>query len=174
MDGVGLWLYWQNRNNWFLIIPIHALDQACQEGTVTKNFYVSATAPSYIQASGISGMMTYLAKGPISVAVDASTWSAYSSGVLRCGRNLQYNHAVVLVGVESTGNYIVRNSWGPNWGESGYIRISSSSTANCGILSYMFFPKLLWSNIIYFFRLIKYIQTVMILCSCMYGSILII
>lgn len=66
---------------------------------MTKNFYVSATSPSYLRPIGIAGMLLYLAKGPISVIVDASKWGPYLTGVLRCSRNVQYNHAVVLVGV---------------------------------------------------------------------------
>ncbi|CAI2373481.1 unnamed protein product [Moneuplotes crassus] len=72
-----------------------------------------------------SSMHSALGGGPISIAVDASTWSTYRQGVMtssQCGRNM--NHAVVLVGYNPTDNaWIVRNSWGSNWGESGHIRL---------------------------------------------------
>jgi len=39
--------------------------------------------------------------------------------------NYGINHAIVLVGWDdSTGTWILRNSWGPYWGESGYMRIA--------------------------------------------------
>jgi len=63
--------------------------------------------------------------GPPSVCVDASSWQSYSGGVLTdCGQ--QIDHAVQAVGLDDTANaYIVRNSWGEGWGESGYIRIQT-------------------------------------------------
>ena len=45
------------------------------------------------------------------------------------------NHAVVVVGygTEANGDYwIVKNSWGNNWGEKGFIKIMRGST-QCGI-----------------------------------------
>ncbi len=74
--------------------------------------------------------MTHLAEvGPLAVAVDASRWSGYRNGVFDgCAfdANIALNHAVQLVGYgtdAAEGDYwIVRNSWGASWGESGYIR----------------------------------------------------
>jgi len=41
-------------------------------------------------------------------------------------------HAVTIVGYNDTGQYfIVKNSWGTNWGESGYFRIAYSELASC-------------------------------------------
>ena len=39
---------------------------------------------------------------------------------------------MLLVGYTSD-FWIVKNSWGTNWGEDGYIRITKSSLQNCGI-----------------------------------------
>ncbi|MCS6760420.1 MAG: C1 family peptidase [Candidatus Devosia euplotis] len=70
-----------------------------------------------------AAMYSALKHGPISIAVDASTWSSYRGGVVTsCGKGM--NHAVVLAGYQSSTNaWIVRNSWGRSWGESGYIRL---------------------------------------------------
>jgi len=61
------------------------------------------------------------ASGPPSVAVDASTWSSYRSGILTsCGSNV--DHAVQATAL--TNNvYTVRNSWSTAWGEAGFIRL---------------------------------------------------
>lgn len=45
----------------------------------------------------------------------------------------QLNHAVVTVGY-SPDYWIVRNSWSPQWGEEGYIKIQSDANA-CAIES---------------------------------------
>lgn len=63
--------------------------------------------------------------GPLSICIDASTWSTYSGGIMSaCGN--QINHAVQAVGVDdsSGGYWKVRNSWGTGWGEAGFIRLA--------------------------------------------------
>jgi cathepsin L len=87
-------------------------------------------------------MATKLLSGPLSVCVDASKWSDYGSGIFKCSTTVRINHAVVIVGVDSTGNWKVRNSWGAGWGEAGYIRISANKSNNCGIEQYAAFPIL--------------------------------
>ena len=73
-----------------------------------------------------------LANYPLTVAVDATNWQWYSSGVLsRCGKSL--NHAVLLVGYNSDDTWIIKNSWGTGWGEKGFITLSAGNT--CGVLS---------------------------------------
>lgn len=85
-------------------------------------------------------------KGPVCVSVDASSnqFMQYHSGILisnDCGgATPELDHAVTAVGYGKNligqGYFIVRNSWGTNWGEHGYIRMSSDIGGNgvCGIL----------------------------------------
>jgi cathepsin L len=64
--------------------------------------------------------------GPVAVSVAASEWSDYESGVFdgcsTSGAGTDIDHAVMLVGYDSE-SWIIRNSWTPLWGESGYIRL---------------------------------------------------
>jgi cathepsin F/cysteine peptidase B len=75
-----------------------------------------------------------LVSGPLSVCVQAATWQYYRGGVLsQCGRSsAPIDHCVQLVGFGSSGGgggdfWSVRNTWGPYWGEQGYIRLARGS-----------------------------------------------
>ena len=76
-----------------------------------------------------SAMRTALNKQPISVAIQADTRSfqTYKSGVYYgtdCGTQL--DHAVNIVGYGSENGvdyFLLRNSWGTFWGESGYMKM---------------------------------------------------
>mmetsp|Transcript_154 Transcript_154/g.659 ORF Transcript_154/g.659 Transcript_154/m.659 type:complete len:161 (-) Transcript_154:116-598(-) len=69
-------------------------------------------------------MVSYvLTTGPLSVCLDASTWSTYTGGIMAsCGTMI--DHCVQAVGVDTgKGFWTVRNSWGVGWGEDGFIRL---------------------------------------------------
>jgi len=65
--------------------------------------------------------------GPITAGVCVgSGWNSYTGGVYTtddyCGGGT--NHQIILVGWnDATQSWILRNSWGPSWGEGGYMRI---------------------------------------------------
>lgn len=82
---------------------------------------------TYHEVSGSEeNMANVLAtNSPMVICVDANPWQFYTGGVLKassCGNYV--DHAVQLVGYDLTGStpyWIVRNSWGTDWGENGYI-----------------------------------------------------
>jgi C1A family cysteine protease len=85
-----------------------------------------------------SAMMAATNKSAMSVAIYASarSFSTYKSGIYTnatCSTDI--NHGVAVVGYSSNDQYwIVRNSWGTGWGESGYIRMAmTDGKGTCGI-----------------------------------------
>ena len=91
-----------------------------------------------------------VAQQPVSVAIEAdtSTFQLYAGGIVNsssCGTNLDHGVLVVGYGSEEGKDYwIVKNSWGPDWGEDGYIKIARSSSRSdpgvCGIALQPSFP----------------------------------
>ncbi|OAY33730.1 cysteine proteinase COT44 [Manihot esculenta] len=91
-----------------------------------------------------------VANQPVSVAIEASGMPLqfYQSGVFsgECGSALDHGVAIVGYGTDETGMdyWIVRNSWGRDWGENGYIRIQrnviDTYTGKCGIAMQSSYP----------------------------------
>ena len=54
------------------------------------------------------------------------------------------NHAALLVGYGIDADFgvfwVMQNSWGPNWGEGGLIRMVRNSIINCGIAAAASYP----------------------------------
>merc|ERR1719498_1444686 len=77
-------------------------------------------------------METALAtKGPLAITVAAEPWMLYGGGVFKgCTgtSGAALDHGVQAVGYTKD-YWIVRNSWGPSWGEQGFIRVSRANDA---------------------------------------------
>jgi hypothetical protein len=92
------------------------------------------TVRDYYSITGEGAMATYVqSNGPLNICIDANNWQTYTGGIMAtCGKQL--DHCVQVVGVKADigGYWKVRNSWGTDWGESGYIRLLYGHDV-CGI-----------------------------------------
>jgi len=92
---------------------------------------VTATSYTAVPKKSDAQLKAAIDAQPTCVSVEADTdFQFYSSGILNaknCGTNLDHAVTAVGYGTDASGNqyYIVRNSWGPSWGEKGYIRIAA-------------------------------------------------
>ena len=126
--------------------PYQGIDGKCRfDAYDVVNYFVNIPQPyTDISAGDIDTFLTLLAKGPISIALQADqhVFHNYTGGVIAddgtCGTNL--DHAVLAVGhgTENGVNYVlVKNSWGPAWGVGGFVKLSygAGKSSNGGVTS---------------------------------------
>ncbi|KAL3677323.1 hypothetical protein R1sor_027271 [Riccia sorocarpa] len=123
--------------------PYKGYDGRCDSNK--KNAHV-VTIDSYedVDLNSEDGLLKAVANQPVSVAIEAGgrDFQLYNAGVFTgaCGTDLDHGVAAVGYGTDNGNDYwIVRNSWGGAWGESGYIRMARGTgkgkeSGICGIL----------------------------------------
>jgi len=110
---------------------------ACETKPATD---VKTSGYSMVTPNNPDQLKAALDKAPVSVAIEADkiAFQSYQSGVLTgsaCGTQLDHGVLAVGYGTENgTPYYLVKNSWGPTWGDAGYIKIGiESGPGVCGI-----------------------------------------
>jgi len=108
--------------------PYKAVDGTCRASSVSKALAQGAVTGYNSVGGSNSALESALNTSPVSVTVAAdNSWQLYRSGVLSAGCTSQVDHAVIAVGYTSS-TIKIRNSWGASWGESGYVRVSTSQS----------------------------------------------
>lgn len=118
----------------------------CGTSGYTNNANVAPQSYTDVTSS-VTALMSAVTQQPVSIAIDADdvSFQTYNSGVLTasCGQNLDHGVLVVGYGTEDgTPYWLVKNSWGPTWGDEGYIKIERSDANLCGVLSAPSYPNL--------------------------------
>ncbi|XP_073133740.1 senescence-specific cysteine protease SAG39-like [Henckelia pumila] len=86
-----------------------------------------------------SALLKAVAKQPVSVAIDASgpTFRFFAGGIYtgECGTDLDHGVTVVGYGKSKSGKkyWLVKNSWGAEWGEGGYVKFERDVGAKKGL-----------------------------------------
>ncbi|XP_020216660.1 vignain [Cajanus cajan] len=145
----------------------YAFDFIKQNGITTENNYpyeakdgicdlskesepkVSIDGHETVPVNNEAALLKAVANQPVSVAIEAAGYNFqfYSEGVFtgECGTNLDHGVAIVGYGTTKDGTkyWIVKNSWGSEWGEKGYIRMQRSISDKkglCGIAMEASYP----------------------------------
>merc|ERR1719267_527103 len=118
-----------------------------QRGTCTKTCTPAATLTGRVDVTpnDEDALKKAVSQTPVSIAIEAdkSAFQLYHGGVLdnpACGTKL--DHGVLVVGYGTDGGkdyWKVKNSWGPAWGEHGYIRLARGKNM-CGIAMQPSYP----------------------------------
>lgn len=147
--------------------PYQAAKGQCKEDDCTNVEGSGLFSFEDVPPSDPDAMMAALVKQPVSIAIQANQpgFRFYSGGVFNgpCGTNLDHGVLAVGYGSESdadhesflrphpfrptkTGDFwLVKNSWGPDWGDGGYIKLGRSnkrSPGTCGILLQASYPDI--------------------------------
>ncbi|OCT56372.1 cathepsin W [Xenopus laevis] len=113
-----------------------------KKGTCKNNLKPEATIQDLVilerNETVICSHVSY--KGTVTVAINQALLKQYIKGVIdprpeNCHHH-KVDHVVLIVGFSRERKYwILKNSWGDNWGEKGFFRLRLGSNA-CGIAEY--------------------------------------
>jgi len=131
--------------------PYESLEDTCrfQEDNIGAKLFSGSVNITQSDEAAILNAVANV--GPVSVAFQVTTdFLSYSSGVFTskiCTASPQtVNHAVLVVGYGTDATtgldyWLVKNSWGTNWGEDGYFQIQRGVNM-CGIAECASYPNM--------------------------------
>eukprot|EP00727_Mastigamoeba_balamuthi_P012532 m51a1_g7901 hypothetical protein (457) ;mRNA; f:141100-143159 len=129
--------------------PYKAQEQQCAEVPIS----LCRVAGWVTLPQGVEGwkLKSAVAQQPVDITLNAAPdgFRFYKSGILQTDCPQGAGHEVLIVGYgvdNGVAYWLVRNSWGFDWGEQGYIRLARSDDAGdgiCGLQNFAVFP-LVW------------------------------
>ncbi|MBU79088.1 MAG: hypothetical protein CMD29_03055 [Flavobacteriales bacterium] len=131
-----------------LSYPYQAINQECQKDQCTS--VINLTDYGDLKPNDEKNLKRGVAQQPVSVAIQANkrSFQLYQSGIysdLDCGTQLDHGVLVVGYGIEletDTPYWIIKNSWGKEWGENGYIRIQRNIDDDRGLCGIAMQPSI--------------------------------
>lgn len=120
--------------------PYQGKGTTCQKCTAAAHIFAYKDVPKGDEDT----LMQAVNVNPVSIAIEAdqSSFQFYSGGVMdgTCGKQL--DHGVLLVGYGTDNGkdyWKIKNSWGEQWGEAGYIRVIRGKDI-CGLADSASYP----------------------------------
>jgi C1A family cysteine protease len=124
--------------------PYKAVQGSCRKCNVVSKI----TSYKDVTSNSENALLAAVSMQPVSVAIEADqhAFQFYSTGVMvgKCGTSL--DHGVLCTGFGTDGGkdyWIIKNSWGSDWGEKGFIRIGrnmQSPYGQCGVAMQASYP----------------------------------
>ncbi|KAF0687038.1 Aste57867_21199 [Aphanomyces stellatus] len=118
---------------------------SCNNGCAKKQLSLGATQ----QTSGETSLQTVLNAQPTTVVVEAGNpvWQNYKGGVVTHCPGGRSDHAVIAVGYgtkDGVDFFKIKNSWGAQWGDSGYIYLQRGvgGKGMCNVAEGITYPQL--------------------------------
>jgi KDEL-tailed cysteine endopeptidase len=132
-----------------------AIDEQCKVDKEAR-YVVTIDGHEDVPAFDEASLAKAVANQPVSVAIEADQreFQLYAGGIFDAECGTQLDHGVLVVGYGSELNetaadnstvdyWIVKNSWGPMWGDKGYIRLRrniGNSAGQCGVAMQASYP----------------------------------
>ncbi|CAM8954384.1 unnamed protein product [Rhodiola kirilowii] len=127
--------------------PYAAKQNKCHKKKAAKHA-VSISGFEIVPKNDEKSLKAAVAHQPVSVGIDADGYlfQLYSKGIFDGVCGSQLNHGVTVVGYgEENRNgekyWIVKNSWGTGWGESGYIKMKRDVNTTQGLCGIAMLPS---------------------------------
>ncbi|KAF0774392.1 hypothetical protein AaE_001907, partial [Aphanomyces astaci] len=113
----------------------------CQTSCTKKQLTIGKTKTTF----GEDSLMTVLESQPATVFVESANavWRNYKSGIVSQCPGVQSDHSVIAVGYNNE-YFKIKNSWGTEWGDKGYIYLKRGITdkGTCNVAQRITYPEL--------------------------------